>query len=218
MYDYLKALFEENGKPIALTFDQLVEALNGDKTIKLVNLAEGGYVAKDKLDAKITELNGVKEQLTAANTTIQSYKDMDIDGIKKSAADWERKYQSDTDALKKQLEDQENDHCTDMFMSGYKFTSEAAKAGIRVLFEKQKFQRGDDGAFVGAKEWMDQQIASEANKSAFQVTGDAGNEQGQAGNPKFAPGTPPQQAKKHRTLTEIMKDHNANPTAPINFD
>lgn len=56
MYDFLKKLFAEG----ALTFDQFVEALNGDKTIKLVNLSDGGYVAKDKFDAKVTELNGVK--------------------------------------------------------------------------------------------------------------------------------------------------------------
>lgn len=40
------------------------------------------------LEAKITSLT---TQLTEANKTIQSYKDMDIDAIRQSAADWEQK-------------------------------------------------------------------------------------------------------------------------------
>jgi len=38
-----------------------------------------------------SKLDAVSKQLEEANTTIQSYKDMDIEGIKKSAADWEEK-------------------------------------------------------------------------------------------------------------------------------
>lgn len=35
----------------------------------------------------------IQAQLDTANQTIQSYKDMDIDGIKQSAADWQKKYE-----------------------------------------------------------------------------------------------------------------------------
>lgn len=45
------------------------------KKIQVVDVKAGGYVSKEKLDAKITELDGVKQQLSDANTTIQSYKD-----------------------------------------------------------------------------------------------------------------------------------------------
>lgn len=42
----------------------------------------------------------VQKQLDEANTTIKSYTDMDIDSVKKSAADWENKYkQSEADRL-----------------------------------------------------------------------------------------------------------------------
>ncbi len=69
------------------------------RKIQVVDVKAGGYVSKEKLDAKITELDGVKQQLSDANTTIQSYKDMDIDGIKQSAKDWETKYtQENTEA------------------------------------------------------------------------------------------------------------------------
>lgn len=38
------------------------------------------------------QLRVVNDQLNDANKSIQSYKDMDIDSIKQSAADWEKKY------------------------------------------------------------------------------------------------------------------------------
>lgn len=37
------------------------------------------------------KLAGVEKQLAEANTTIQSFKDMDIEGIKKSAEEWKQK-------------------------------------------------------------------------------------------------------------------------------
>lgn len=220
MYEYLKPLFgDEKGQPIALTFEQLTEKL-GASEIKLVNMADGEYVTKAKHDADIgkfkTERDGLREQLTTANATIQSYKDMDIDGIKASAASWEQKYKDETAALTQRLQAQELAHSADMFMSGYQFTSDAAKAGIRALFDKQGFKLGEDGTFLGAKEWMEQQIASEANKGAFHV--ETPPDPQQLKNPQFAPNTPPQNPKKRRSLTEIMQEHNANPNAPINFD
>lgn len=44
------------------------------------------------------EYNALKTQLDTANATIQSYKDMDIDGIKKSVEDYKAKWeQSEND-------------------------------------------------------------------------------------------------------------------------
>lgn len=219
MYDYLKSLFDNNGQPAALTFEQFTEKL-GTSGVKLANLADGEYVAKAKYDADLgkakTERDGLRGQLDTANTTIQSYKDMDIDGIKASAASWEQKYKDETAALTQRLQEQELAHHADLFMSGYQFTSDAAKAGIRALFDKQGFKLGEDGTFLGAKEWMEQQIASEGNKGAFHV--ETPPEPQPQKNPQFAPNTPPQIPKKRRSLTEIMAEHNKNPNAPINFD
>ena len=53
---------------------------------------------RSRIEALETERDGLKTQLNDANTEIQSYKDMDIDGIKQKAADWENKYNTDTQA------------------------------------------------------------------------------------------------------------------------
>lgn len=216
MYEFLKPLFvAEGGAAAPVSFEQFVANLEARSEIKLVNLSDGGYVSKQKYDARGTELSGVKEQLTAANETIQSYKDMDIDGIKASAASWEEKYNTDTAALNAKLEQQELAHKSDLFLAGYKFTSAAARNGIRSLFDQQNFKLGDDGVFQGAKEWMDQQVASEENKGAFVVETPPNPN---PNNPNFAPNKPPQPPTKRKTLSELMDEKNKNPNATITFD
>ena len=47
MYEFLKKLFGTvDGQPEALTYEQLEEKIKGDKNLKIVNLADGGYVAE----------------------------------------------------------------------------------------------------------------------------------------------------------------------------
>ena len=152
MYEYLKSLFEGG----AITFDQFVAALESHKEVKLANLADGGYVAKDKFDAKVTELSGVKEQLTAANTTIQSYKDMDIDGIKKSAAEWQQKYETDTKSLQEKLDAQATEFAARTYLGGFQYADDLVKDAIYDTFMAKKFKRSEDGKFEGADAWMEE--------------------------------------------------------------
>lgn len=158
MLEFLKDLFGtgENGQPGALTYDQLEAAVTKDKKLNIVNLAAGGYVPQATYDASQTELAGVKGQLAEANKAIKSYKDMDIDKIKQSAADWETKYNTDTKALQDKLTAQERSHRQELYFNGVKFASKAAKTGIIADFEKQNFEL-KDGVFVGADSWLAQQ-------------------------------------------------------------
>ena len=48
---------------------------------------------KSKIEAKEKELETIRENLTKANETIESYKEMNIDEIKASADDWKTKYE-----------------------------------------------------------------------------------------------------------------------------
>ncbi len=157
MYEFLKKLFGtgENGEPVAMTYEQLEEAINADKSIKIVNLKEGGYVSQEKFDAKDTELKGVKQQLEDANSQIKSFEGQDIEGIKSKVTEWEQKYEKDTEALKKQMEAMETAHQRDMYFSNVKFASNAAKIGLMTEFDKQKFQL-KDGVFQGADAWLEQ--------------------------------------------------------------
>ncbi len=226
MYEFLKALFnDESGNPSALTFDQLTEKLSSAKDIKLANIADGGYVSKEKHDAKITELNGVKQQLDEANSTIQSYKDMDIEGIKQSAANWESKYNADTAALNQQLADQDRAYRRDLFFKDYKFSSPFAEEGVKAAFDKQEFKLVD-GEFMGAKDYMNKLMTDDSTKSAFVIESAGDNNNGgdpqQQNQPQFSqqqrqPQSPPKQKK---TLAEWMRLANDHPEMAdqINFE
>lgn len=126
--DYLKNLDIGGGTHLS---DDLIEQI----------MAEDGK-AKAEMQNTIatltTERDGLKTQLSDANSAIQSYKDMDIEGIKQSAADWETKYNTDTQALKDQLKGVQYAHAVENAVGGMRFTSESAKkAFVADLTAKQ---------------------------------------------------------------------------------
>lgn len=160
-YEYLKDLFGDG----SLSFAQFVEKLGGagDK-VKLVNLKDGGYVGKDKFDAMQTERDTFRTQLETANTTIQSYKDMDIDGIKQSAKDWETKYNADTQMLRDKLADMEYGHTVETAVAGLKFTSAAAKKAFVADLTAKKLTV-QDGKLLGLDDFVN--AYKQSDPSAF---------------------------------------------------
>lgn len=54
-----------------------------------------------------SDYDTVKQQLADAQTTIQGFKDQDIDGIRKSAKDWEKKYNDAITAHQQELADRD---------------------------------------------------------------------------------------------------------------
>ena len=176
-YEYLKDLFGEG----SLSFAQFTEKLDASDKVKLINLKDGGYVGKDKFDAMQTERDGLRTQLQTANTTIQSYKDMDIEGIKQAAKDWETKYNADTQALRDQLADMAYRHTVEAAVSGLKFTSAAArKAFVSDLTAKKLTVQ--DGKLLGLDDFVS--AYKQNDPSAFAPD---------APVPKFVkPGTPQQ--------------------------
>lgn len=223
--EFLRKLFAEGE---SLTFDQLKAKIEADTGLKIINLMDGGYVSKQKLDDKITELSGVKQQLTDAHAEIQSYKDMDIDGIKKSAADWEQKYKADTQALQDKLAAQQTEFAARTYLSGFKFANPLVEEAIYNKFMEKKFAMEGD-KFLGADDFMAEM--QKQNPTAFITENPAPQpnpnpvpapaptpKPNPAPRPWFAPQTPPAPPAKKRTLKEMMQFHNEHPDAPINFD
>lgn len=125
--------------------------------------------AKAAVTALTTERDGLQAQLDEARATIQSYKEMDIEGVKRAAADWEAKYNSDTAKLKADLEAVQYGHAVERAVAGLQFTSESArKAFVADLKEKKlplqedkllgledftkAYQETDPGAFVSGED------------------------------------------------------------------
>ena len=135
--DYLKNLDIGGGAHLS---DELIDQI----------MAEDGK-AKAEMQNTIatltTERDGLKTQLSDANAAIQSYKDMDVDGIKQ-AADWETKYNTDTQALKDQLKGVQYAHAVENAVGGMKFTSSSArKAFMADLTDKHLTLQ--DGKLLG---------------------------------------------------------------------
>lgn len=92
----LKALFGSD----ALTFEQLEEKLKDNKEVKLANLASGNYVDKKKFDDKVSELTAANTTIAGLQGTVKKFDGVDIDKLKKDAADWEAKYNTDIEAAR----------------------------------------------------------------------------------------------------------------------
>ena len=77
-----------------------------DEQIDKIMAENGGDIQREqeKLNEKVKELEIVSDQLAEANKTIKSYKDMDIDKIKQSSAEWEEKYNKAMGDLKTERE------------------------------------------------------------------------------------------------------------------
>lgn len=83
--------------------------------------------SQQTIQSLTTERDGYKAQLDTASAEIQKYKDMDIDGIRRSASEWENKYRSETAALTEKLKAAEYAHTVERAVSGYRFSSGAAQ-------------------------------------------------------------------------------------------
>ena len=168
------------------------------KHVRFTDLSEGNYVSKEKFDTKVTELKGVQQQLTDANKEIQSYKDMDIEGVKKSAQEWETKYNTDTQALKDQIAQQERSHQTDRYLDTVGLKPGAMyREFVKKAFEAKEFKLEGE-KFLGADDFIAELKKNPDYKDAFvqdNPDGGAGDQQNQgglpAGTPAGAPGTVP---------------------------
>ena len=161
-------------------------------------------VETDKVKTNLSnEINTLKTQIEDANKEIQSYKDMDIESIKKSATDWETKYKELEESQKVEKEKSIRNERTNAFFNDVKFASESAKAGVIAQFNEKDFKYDEQtGKFQGATEWLE-----ELKKN------DVGAFQSEVATPKFTTGvsTPTQgfnEIKNTVSLNSKFKNFN----------
>ena len=147
MKDFLESLEIGEGK-VKLSSEEI-------KSI----LAEHGKTVTtetDKVKQTLNEtISNYQNQLKTANDTIQSYKDMDIDSIKKSADDWKTKYEEMEANQKAEKEKSIRAERTNAFFNDIKFASESAKAGVIAQFNAKDFKYDEEtNKFLGASEWL----------------------------------------------------------------
>lgn len=175
--EFLKSLFEkaENG---TMNFEQLQSACK-EANIKLANLANGEYVAKQKYD---DDISAKAETIKTLEGTIKS-RDSDIKTIKKeleeagdnkeklttlstNLSDLQTKYKNDITAYKSKLEKQSYEYAVKDFANSKKFTSKAAKRDF-VNSMMAKELKMDNDIILGAEDFVNAYSAE--NADAFVV-------------------------------------------------
>ncbi len=148
----------------------------------------------DKVRRSLNEtISNYQNQLKTANDTIQSYKDMDIDSIKKSADDWKTKYEEMEANQKAEKEKSIRDERTNAFFNDIKFASESAKAGVIAQFNAKDFKYDEEtNKFLGASEWL--KDLKEKDSGAFLSD---------VANPRFT--TTPTAPTNNSSMDEVMK-------------
>lgn len=106
------------------------------------------------------KLAGMEKQLAEANTTIQSFKEMDIDGIKKSADEWKKKAET-AEAERKAFE-----HRTKLsaYVKGLHLRDDIYEAHVTKLLE-EKGLKFDGDKLIGGDDVV--QAFRESHADAF---------------------------------------------------
>lgn len=161
--EFLNVLFGDNKTAQA----QFEEALKAHPEIKLVNLADGGYVSKSKYDddirAKETNINtltgtiaerdsaisGLRKQLETAGTDAQLLQNLQaqLTTIETQAATDKKNYET---ALKKEIN---KGACKD-FANGLKFRSKADKEHFISSIIAKNLDM-ENGKLIGASDYLD---------------------------------------------------------------
>lgn len=135
---------------------------------------------KNQITALTTERDTLNTQLGEANEKIKSYTDMDIEGIKQSAKDWETKYNTDTQALKDKLAATEYGHGVESAVASLKFSSAAAKKQFIADLTAKKLPL-QEGKLLGMEDYVKQYkesdpdaFAPEDDKTPVAVRGGSG--------------------------------------------
>lgn len=111
---------------------------------------------KQTISTLTTERDGLKTQLDEANKSIQSYKDMDIDGIKAKASEWETKYKTDTKALEDKLAAQSYGYAVEKVAADIKFSSNGAKKAFLSDLTDKKLRLTEEGKLEGFNDFLEE--------------------------------------------------------------
>ena len=149
---------------------------------KIMDLGSRGIgELKNQVTTLTTERDSLRTQLGETNDKIKSYTDMDIEGIKQSAKDWETKYNTDTQALKDKLAATEYGHGVESAVAGLKFSSTAAKKQFIADLTAKKLPL-QEGKLLGMEDYVKQYkeadpncFAPEDDKTPVAVRGGSGS-------------------------------------------
>ena len=160
----LKEIFDKAEGGV-LSYDQFV-TLAAEGKAKFVDLAEGGYVNKQKytddLAARDTRITSLDDTIKSRDTDLanlrQQLQEAGNDATKLGElntrfSDLQKQYDKDTKAYQKQLKDQAYKFAVTEFANQQTFTSQAAKRDFISSMMAKNLQMEND-ALIGATDFM----------------------------------------------------------------
>ena len=123
------------------------------------------FVSKTDFTTKNEAVKDLTQRLAYANARIESFQDMDIEGIKRSADEWKQKAEQAEQAAEARVKEMEHDNLLREKLSGFKFTSEYARQGVFNEI-KSKNLPVDNGQLTGFDEVL--KGIREAQPAAFE--------------------------------------------------
>ena len=121
--------------------------------------SQNAKIAQD-LETMKEQMEAYKTQLDEANTQIQSFNEMDIEGIRKSATEWKEKHDSAVKDFESKIAAKEYEFAIKEYANQFKFTSDRVKNSIvnDLMAKEFKFE---EGKLLGADDYMNQLRESE---------------------------------------------------------
>ena len=98
-----------------------------------------------------TELEGIKGQLSQANEQIAGFKELDIEGVKQKAAEWEQKYNQAAENSAREIEQLKFDFALDKELT--KAQARNPKA-VKALLDRDALKY-DKGKIIGLEEQLE---------------------------------------------------------------
>lgn len=114
------------------------------------------FVAKGDFDAKNTEAKSLKNQLTEANKTIEGFKAMDMDGVRREAQEWKAKAEQAEKYIPLLDEVYKNASLTAKLDSAPELAQQGANANEMIIPKRLTARPG--GALVNQKQTLKRNI------------------------------------------------------------
>jgi len=141
--------------------EDLVKLEIAEELVDKIMALHGKDIEKHKTDlaAVTTERDGLKTQLADANTAIEGFKKLDVDGIKAAADEWKAKAEQAEKDAQAQIHTLKFEHALDGALTGAKAKNGKA---VRALLQADALKLNEDGSILGLKEQLEK-IKSEAD-------------------------------------------------------
>lgn len=216
----------------SLTLEQ-AEKIVEEKGAKFVDLAEGGYVSKDKYDNEVAnkdkQISQLNESLKARDKDLKDIKtqlqDSSVDStakleqLEKQLGELQSQYKTDTENYKKQLSEQAYDFAVKEFAGTKQFSSKAARRDFERELKAAQLKM-DGSSILGAEDYATKYFGE--NPDALVVAeaqpAPATPKKSEPQTATFVAPTTPAQQTTHKSLSELMRMKNENPDAVINMD